>query len=252
MEGSDGMEWKIREYSVIDSTNLEAKRLLERGEGAGLVLWAHHQTKGRGRFNRGWWSLPGKSLLVSLVFEGLGGFEATRLVSVAAVTAIVRGGGNGPLIKWPNDLVYSNRKVGGILSESFTTRGKSFVIVGLGINVSYLPEELDRSPHSSVTSLLVEERRFWDTRLLLSHLLKEIESRMKMDKAGLLTEYRTKLAFKGERISIRQPLKVLGEMETRDEELHGSMLGVDDHGHLLLERNGCVLKVAAGDLHAYP
>ena len=159
--------WDIHRYESIDSTNLEARRLLAAGASRGLVVTARHQTGGRGRMGRDWLDLPGKSLMVSLVWEGSGDFEDARLVSLSMRAAIVAAGGKGPGFKWPNDLVYGSKKVGGILSESCSAGGKDHVIVGLGLNVGYLPGELDIPARITPTSLLIEEGRMWDIEELL-------------------------------------------------------------------------------------
>ena len=88
-EGARLPAWDVREYRTVDSTNLEARRLLRAGASSGLVVVANHQTGGRGRMGRSWLDLPGKSLMVSLVLEGVGGFDAALLVSLSIRAAIV-------------------------------------------------------------------------------------------------------------------------------------------------------------------
>ena len=104
---------------------------------------------------RDWLDLPGKSLMASLVWEGSGGFGDVLLVSLSMRAAIVAAGGEGPDFKWPNDLVYGARKVGGILSESCSEGGRRYIIVGIGLNVGYLPGELDINTRIPPTSLLI-------------------------------------------------------------------------------------------------
>jgi len=243
------MEWDRHEYGTIDSTNLEAKRLLDAGACAGLVVSADHQTAGRGRLGRGWLDLPGKSLLVSLALEGRGGFDTALLLSVSMRAAIIACGGEGPLLKWPNDLVYGDRKVGGILSEMHLAGGREYVIAGLGLNVGYLPGELAVSARLRPTSLLVEEGRIWDRRELLDAMLRELDARWREERMGWLTEYRRSLAFVGETVMVDAPFAVLGEPGYGEESIAGLIRGVDDSGNLLLEVGGKTLRLASGDIH---
>ncbi len=242
------MEWDRREYGTIDSTNLEAKRLLDAGAAAGLAVSADHQTAGRGRLGRGWLDLPGKSLMVSLVLEGRGGFESALLVSLSMRAAIVAAGGEGPRLKWPNDLVYSDRKVGGALSESHRAGGRDYMITGLGLNVGYLPGELDISAKLRPTSLLIEEGRIWDRGELLDDMLRELAARLREKRMEWLNEYRSCLAFVGEMLRVEAPFAVLGEPGYRDASIEGLMRGVDDDGTLMLEVGGKTIKLASGDI----
>jgi BirA family biotin operon repressor/biotin-[acetyl-CoA-carboxylase] ligase len=243
------MKWDRREYETIDSTNLEAKRLLDAGAACGLVVTARHQTGGRGRMGRSWLDLPGKSLMFSLVLEDLAGFMAAVLTSLSMRATIVGAGGGGPRLKWPNDLVYEDRKVGGVLCEAYAVRGREYVITGLGLNVGYLPGELDISAKLRPTSLLIEEGRIWDMGELLEGMLRELETRLRRDRAEWMTEYRRNLAFIAEAVRVDPPLAVLGEPGYGEEGIEGIVRGVDDNGNLLLEVEGKTLRLASGDIH---
>jgi BirA family transcriptional regulator, biotin operon repressor / biotin---[acetyl-CoA-carboxylase] ligase len=251
--------WDIRRYESIDSTNLEARRLLDAGASPGLVVLARHQTGGRGRMGRTWLDLPGKSLMVSLVLGGAGGPEPSVLVALSARAAIVAAGGEGPRFKWPNDLVYGRRKVGGILSESYHARGAPpgslqaggavAVIVGLGLNVGYLPGELDLASKLAPTSLLIEEGKIWDPEELLSGTLRQLEAHWGRSRGEWMVEYRANLAYLGETVRVDPPYAVVGETGLGGAGVEGVMLGVDDAGNAMLEVGGRTVVLASGDLH---
>ena len=244
------LAWDIRAYESVDSTNLEARRLLDKGASAGLVVTAYHQTGGRGRMGRDWLDLPGKSLMLSLAWESGGGFADAVLVALSMRAAIVAAGGEGPGFKWPNDLVYGYRKVGGILSESCSARGVDYVIVGLGLNVGYLPGELDFPARLPPTSLLIEEGMLWDMEGLLRGLLQELEVRWGRGREEWLREYRENLAYLGRVVRIGPPYTVLGRPSAGGEEIEGVMEGMDDEGNLLLAVGGDILRVASGDIES--
>ncbi len=103
----------------------------------GSVVVAEHQTAGRGRLERRWEAPPGTSLLVSCVLK------PNRLLSLAAGVAAAEACGPEVRLKWPNDLLLGDRKLGGILVE--TTPEKA--ICGIGINLTWAPSgaaRLDR------------------------------------------------------------------------------------------------------------
>ncbi len=247
--------WDIREYEVLDSTNLEARRLLLAGAGEGLVVTAGHQTAGRGRLDRCWLDQPGKSLLVSIVFGDRGLFLVSALVGLAARGAIRALGGEGPLLKWPNDLVYGRRKVGGILSEDFSVGARRFVIVGLGINLGYLPGELRISGKLAPTSVLVEEGRIWKKEDVLSVFLREVEARSVLMAQDLWAEYEKCLAYVGETVEVEDyALFNRNDFPNRTGKkqsggvIKGVLLGVDGEGNMVIRTESGLHRVASGDL----
>lgn len=139
----------VRWTAETGSTNQDLLALAAQGAPEGLVLVTDHQTAGRGRLGRRWQAPPGSSLLVSVLLRpSLAVGDAHRLtvaVAVAAAEACVMVAGVAPALKWPNDLVLDDRKLGGVLAES-TVAGDRLdaVVVGLGLNVNWpaLPAEL--------------------------------------------------------------------------------------------------------------
>jgi BirA family biotin operon repressor/biotin-[acetyl-CoA-carboxylase] ligase len=242
------LHWNILEYESIDSTNLEARRLLSIGAVAGFVVWAHHQTAGRGRLDREWLDLPGKSLMVSLILKDHGGFRAGMLAALSIRAAIRGEGGEGPLFKWPNDLVYGWKKAGGILSESCRAGGKEHTITGLGLNIGYLPGELDFPTKLPATSLLIEEKKIWDIKALLLAMLKELDNRLSRNEEELLEEYRTNLAYLGQSVRINPPLSFLDRTTKGGDHLDGILDGIDNDGNLVVRVGDEILRVVSGDI----
>lgn len=91
---------------------------------------ADHQTAGRGRLGRSWEAPPGSALLATFVCEH------SPLIVFAAGVAAAEACGRGVLLKWPNDLVLDDRKLGGILAEI----RREHALVGIGINLTWAPE----------------------------------------------------------------------------------------------------------------
>src|SRR5438093_6330551 len=129
------IEWEVRRFAELDSTNRWLLDEARAGAGEGLAVVADHQTAGRGRLGRTWVAPPGSSLLVSVLFRPRSleaGHLLTTAVALAACDACGRVAGVAPDLKWPNDLLVDDRKLGGILAEA---EGPA-VVVGLGLNVS--------------------------------------------------------------------------------------------------------------------
>ncbi|UCG15824.1 MAG: biotin--[acetyl-CoA-carboxylase] ligase [Phycisphaerales bacterium] len=130
---------RIDVVGSVTSGNDVAWQHVDAGADDGLVVFAEHQTAGRGRFGRTWESPHGASVLCSVVILGdpdeLDGASLGLMCAIAACDAIRSASGVSAEIRWPNDLVVKRRKVGGVLVESRTTRGgRHAFVVGVGIN----------------------------------------------------------------------------------------------------------------------
>ncbi len=134
-------------YDTIDSTNSEAKRQITSGNLKTSIYIAYHQSAGRGRFGRSFYSPYKKGLYLSLAFPLKDSLEdvvsITSKASVAVSEAIYELSGIRCLIKWVNDLYLNDKKVCGILTELVSGK-EPFVILGIGINLTtdFFPEDL--------------------------------------------------------------------------------------------------------------
>ena len=119
----------------------------------GSIVVADHQTAGRGRMERRWEAPPGTSLLVSFVLA------PSRLLSLAAGVAAAEACGPDVRLKWPNDLLLDDRKLGGILVEATPHKA----ICGIGVNLTWAPEGaamLER-PREEVLARLQKQVARW-------------------------------------------------------------------------------------------
>ncbi len=133
--------FRIESFEELASTQVELRRRLEAGEAVdGLVVRAKRQTQGRGRRGRTWMSAEGGSYQTLAVRDpappvlGRGGSAVAVAVGMAAAFA---GYGVRLQVKWPNDLHYRGRKLGGVLTEYV----RGHLLVGVGINVANEPPE---------------------------------------------------------------------------------------------------------------
>ncbi|MDD3426106.1 MAG: biotin--[acetyl-CoA-carboxylase] ligase [Aminobacterium sp.] len=142
----------------VTSTNIEAKKQAREGIKEGTVIVAEHQTEGRGRSGRSWFSSPEWAIQMSLVLRPKvsPAFAASiTQVGAAAVAKALESLGLSPQIKWPNDVLIGGKKICGILTEmSCELDHISHIVIGIGINVNTpsFPEEIA----SVATSVRIE------------------------------------------------------------------------------------------------
>ena len=128
------------EFNCVESTQRMAKALYDRYKYDTYVVWAKEQLKGRGRRKRAWHS-PVGGLYFSLFLENLKGVKSPQLISLASGLAIretlIRVASVSCDLKWPNDVLYQDKKLCGILSEAASCGSDVHsVVVGVGINVN--------------------------------------------------------------------------------------------------------------------
>lgn len=118
----------------------KANQMAMRGAEEGSVIISSKQTKGRGRNGRAWESPRGGLYMSVLLRPPMWAGESHKLVYLAGnATASALAGfiGKRIEIKWPNDLVYADQKIGGVLCEGYSVgRELEFGIVGIGINTN--------------------------------------------------------------------------------------------------------------------
>ncbi len=211
--------FRIEAHASLPSTQSDARRRLEGGEDVdGLVVRAARQTQGRGRRGQSWESAPGGSYQTLIVRDpappslGRGGAAVAVAVGMAESLSEV---GVRVALKWPNDLFYRGRKLGGILTEYL----RGHLLVGVGVNVGNEP------PPGGVAL------RGWDLEGVHGAVLAGMQRGLDAwvdDVASIPERFRAFDALEG------RPLRI----ETGGRVLEGVGCGVDGHGCLLLEVEG--------------
>ncbi|MBQ7290948.1 MAG: biotin--[Clostridia bacterium] len=142
----------VRVFDIIDSTNNEAKRMIEGGFRGKALVAAEAQTGGRGRLGRTFYSPKSTGLYFTVIIPPVFPIEEVSLLTPAAAVAVVRvlaGVTEKPLkIKWVNDIYAEDKKICGILAESVLDMEKggfAGFAVGIGINISTedFPEDIE-------------------------------------------------------------------------------------------------------------
>ena len=215
--------------SIVEETgSTNADLLATVGHGAldRTVLAARHQTAGRGRLDRRWDAPPGANLLVSLLFTDVTGVPhvLTQRVGVAAAIACERVAGVRPVLKWPNDLLVTNRKLAGVLAQVAFFGDRQAVVVGIGVNVGWAPDDAARLGDGI------------DPLDLLDALLRAYDELP--DDIG--PEYRARLGTIGRTVRVELP---------DDAVIIGRALDVEPDGQLVvLDECGITHRIGVGDV----
>ena len=128
-------------FGEIDSTNDEAKRIDIHKDFH--VIIAEKQTLGRGRQGKKWSSPDSGNIYMSICTENdLSSMPISLIAGLACKNAIDKMSSQSIImLKWPNDILLNNKKIGGILVEKESNQKKIRTIVGIGINLNIKKEE---------------------------------------------------------------------------------------------------------------
>ena len=226
--------WQVTAYSEVSSTNTLLKTMAAEGASAGTVIVADRQTGGRGRLGRSFLSPGGVGVYLSaLIRPDCAPTELMHLtcaVAVAMCDAVENAFGFRPGIKWTNDLVLGNRKLGGILTElglNPKTGRVDYAVLGIGINCGQLDADFDESIRDIATSVRMVTGREPDRELLIAEMVKALEN---MDRellsspAAMLERYRLNCITLGQDVSILRG----------DGVRHARALDIDAEGGLIV------------------
>lgn len=233
-------------YESVDSTNTIAAECAEKGAAEGVVVLADSQQKGRGRHGRCWESPLGVNIYMSIILrpeiETKDITLITIMAAIACAHALRRITGLNLTIKWPNDLMVRNKKLGGILTELKTGHGRIlFAILGIGINVNMntFPDDIK----DIATSIKNETGALHSRATIIAEVLNEIDYwyRVLTDKGRekILSEWQKLASTLGKKV------RVTVDKET----FTGLAEAIDDEGMLLLRLPSGILKrINSGDL----
>lgn len=247
---SPAFPWRtmLHHFPSIDSTNDQLRLLARQGAPHGTVLIADHQTGGHGRRGRTFHSPNGMGIYLSILLRpDCAPTDLMHLTCAAAVAmcdAVEASAGFRPGIKWTNDLVYQNRKLGGILTElGFTPKGTlDYAIIGIGINCCQTAEDFPediRDFAGSLSMMTGTETERSKVAAAMAEALWHMDSRLLTRKADILSQYRRDCITVGQEISL-----VRGE-EVR----HGKALDIDEAGALIVSfPDGSIEAVNSGEI----
>ena len=218
----------IKFYNKIDSTNLEAKRLISSGKILNdTVLVTEIQTSGIGRLNREWVSEKG-GLWFTMIFPNQNfNPSVTVFTGIVLHKILLHFLPDAPLmIKWPNDIFWKDKKMAGILCSNF--RNSSIIGIGINMNQKNMPEGISKI----ATSVYIETGREIKLKKFLKKFLEKFEKELpKYLNKNLQPFY---LYYKKyDYLSEKEVLLKLSKNK-----FIGKVSGISETGNLILNVNG--------------
>lgn len=194
---------RIIKLDAIDSTNDFLKELVNHQTVENFtVVTAESQTKGKGQMGATWISEPYKNLLMSVLIKNFlpdiqSVFNLNSIFSVSVIQVLKTLNIPELSIKWPNDILSYNKKIGGVLIENILkSEGEILSIVGFGLNVN----QTDFSLLPQASSLSTISKTTFDKEAILQQLVNRLESNCKIwhqNNDFFLNEYSNLLFKKG-------------------------------------------------------
>jgi BirA family transcriptional regulator, biotin operon repressor / biotin---[acetyl-CoA-carboxylase] ligase len=240
---------KLETEWSIDSTNSALLKRPNTASGTTEVLLAEYQTAGRGRRGRTWLAPPGGAICLSLswtfreVPPDLGALGL--VIGVCTLRALQAFGIGQGRLKWPNDLLVGERKLGGVLIDlRAESAGPAYVVVGIGLNVA-LGDELLKEiaavgmvPTDLRSSGVAEPSR---NRIAAGVIAGCVEGLQEFEHEGLkpfIGPWRDVDALHGRQV----------EIHSLEGSARGVARGIDVHGALLLETPQGIRRFISGDV----
>lgn len=240
-------------HDALDSTNDEAARQLAAGRPAPFALFARRQLEGRGRLGRRWLSEPNGNLYLSLGFRPAVAPARmpvfTLWIGANLCELIARFCQAAPELKWPNDLQFSGRKVGGILTEARVDADRiRDLVLGIGLNLTTPAGGWPAELRARATALAEHTNRPLDPNRFAAALLGRVLDAYQRFADG---SYRENFADLWNRHDALHHRAVTLTQGTRV--ITGTARGVDDEGCLLVRTGaGRVERFHAGEVTLAP
>lgn len=249
--GEAATRFTIDAVSLSVSTNSDLLAAAKQGAASGTVRVCDLQTAGRGRAGRVWHSTNGRSLTFSLLWRFAPEQGVPTALPLVAGLAVLRGLRHAGIteiqLKWPNDLLYQNHKLGGILVELQPGQLQSAVI-GIGLNLA-LPDNLTTHPGSLpaiALNSIYHDASPPHRETVLGYLLRALAETLDEYSAKGFTDLRDE--WQNHQAYAQKPVKILANANSDKQPIEGINAGIDSYGALLLDTANGQLRVLSGDV----
>ncbi len=231
------MHWQIIAFDTLDSTNLEAKRMLQdlTAEQSlhGVVITAEQQTGGKGRLGRAWVSPAGTGLWFTAMLQPKLPMEQASLLSftaaISVAEAIQQTTGLSVKLKWPNDVLLDGRKLCGILLELIPyNKTEYYIAMGIGINMHQQKEAFPPELQDKATSIAMASEQTINRDVLLETILHQLQKNCVLLEAQgfapIRDQWKAWSAIIGQEVSVQQYGKELYTGIAEDIAMNGCLL----------------------------
>ena len=222
----------IEIYNEIDSTNDEAKRIIVQKDFH--VIIAERQTKGRGRLGKKWSSPNSGNIYMTICTENDHSNSPLSLITGLVCKRAINKISNKSLVtlKWPNDILVKNKKIGGILVEKEIQKEITRTIIGIGININIKKQE---SWWGDLSNYNLEAKR----NELINQILLEFISMSKNMNPNWMDEWRDSCIHMNKQIKIEVGNSFKKEAFFKD---------IDENGNAIIETDEGKKVMSSGEI----
>jgi len=214
------------------STNVSAWEYIQKGCMEGTLLTTDHQLEGRGRRQNKWVSATGKSLTFSFILYPQTNLDQFGLLPLLMGVSIVKGIQAAAYIqtglKWPNDIMLSRKKMGGILIESKMISDRLAVVVGVGLNINETVPDFPIVLKDYATSLKIYSGEDHNRELILAEILNEFEQLYSNEWDSIIPSWYKYCIHEDSQVSFH----------TEEGKCEGIFQGISSNGHAEIIING--------------
>jgi len=236
----------LKYFDSVTSTNELALEMKSENIQEGVVIIGGEQTKGRGRLKRNWHSPQYLGLWFSIIVspsKDLDRIPLLTLIGALSVHKAIKNMGIKTDLKWPNDILYNNKKVCGVLSQ-FRSDGKEIdrVVVGIGLNVNQkeFPKELK---DSSISLRMIMEKIIKKEKLLaeiLDNFSDFYQLFQNSEYDEIINSWKIEMSMLNKQITINT---------ANGNKMKGKVVDISNKGELIIEKlNKERQKFIAGDV----
>ncbi len=235
----NGFNLDVYFHKIVNSTNLEAKRLILNSSipNPSLII-ANEQSQGKGRFGKIFFSPKNSGIYFSIIENSFTNLKNSTFITICTALAITRAieklTGFSTQIKWVNDIFFNGKKICGILTEAITnfeTGEIEKLIIGIGINFSTIdfPKELE-SAGSLFSPLSLNSNKITRNDLIIN-IVTELDLFFKnfnsLNYREIIEEYKSKSNILGKEVLVTLP---------NTPPFSAIAVDIDEFGHLIIKK----------------
>ncbi|MBC8213845.1 MAG: biotin--[acetyl-CoA-carboxylase] ligase [Candidatus Marinimicrobia bacterium] len=207
----------------------------------GMASITDDQTLGKGRRGNKWFSLPNSSLTFSILLYPNFSIEKLGLISLVAgigcVEGIIKSTEIKTKLKWPNDIIYQNSKLGGVLAECHKIKNKNVVVLGIGINVNEKLNDFPTYLQHSATSLRHISGKKYKREVILAEIINHLEKSINSE-STIIEKWKSYCSHLNTDVKFHYGNRLL----------NGRFVDLNKQGHALVKINGDIQTFSTGEI----
>ena len=230
------------EYFYLESTDSTMDEVKNKLNNNNLIVRSNEQKNGRGRRGSKWISSPGNiycSFAIKTQLSLKDFFIYSMFMSIVIKNSLEHIGLKNIFFKWPNDIYYQDKKISGMILESFNNKKDSkFVIIGVGIN--FVSSPIIKNYKTTDVSTYIKNIDINEYfKIYINYFFYYINKNIDLKNSYFVTRYKDSLMFLGKEIMIRI---------SNSNILKGIFKGINEDGCLILQQKDKLIKLYSGQI----